>query len=42
VPVLGKRGKLIGVLDVDSTKLGRFDDVDKYWLEKMMKEFFAS
>ena len=29
-------GQIIGVLDVDSTKLSIFDDIDSLWLEKIV------
>ena len=31
-----KNEKVVAVLDVDSEKLSNFDDVDKYWLEKIV------
>lgn len=40
VPIVNKKGQLLGVFDVDSTELGSFDEVDKVWLEKMMQYFF--
>ncbi|MFC4348118.1 GAF domain-containing protein [Kordiimonas lipolytica] len=42
VPVRDKTGKLIAVLDVDSTKYGSFDEVDKQHLESLMADLFAA
>jgi GAF domain-containing protein len=36
VPVLDARGELIAVLDVDSTLLDAFDEVDQRWLEHLV------
>jgi L-methionine (R)-S-oxide reductase len=36
VPLRDKKGKIIGVLDVDSKELGSFDEVDAEWLEKIV------
>ncbi|MFH1290859.1 MAG: GAF domain-containing protein [Nanoarchaeota archaeon] len=36
VPIKDKRGMVIGVLDVDSTQLNAFDDIDKKYLEELM------
>ncbi|MDA8708480.1 GAF domain-containing protein [Hellea sp.] len=41
VPVFDKDGKLAAVLDVDSTKLGSFDEVDKAALEAICKTLLA-
>jgi GAF domain-containing protein len=38
VPII-VRGKLWGVLDIDSPSLSRFDDVDKTALEKVIDKF---
>lgn len=35
VPVHNLDGDVIAVLDIDSDRLNTFDDVDKYWLEKI-------
>jgi L-methionine (R)-S-oxide reductase len=35
IPVVDKGGNIIGVLDIDSTKPGRFDRTDAAWLEKI-------
>lgn len=37
VPMIGRDGKVIGVLDIDSTSMATFDDVDKYYLEKLCR-----
>ena len=34
IPLIGENDMVIAVLDVDSTELGAFDDVDKDFLEK--------
>jgi L-methionine (R)-S-oxide reductase len=36
VPLRNKIGKVIGVLDVDSKELNTFDEIDAYWLEKIV------
>jgi GAF domain-containing protein len=36
VPIKDIDGKIIGVLDVDSKEHGSFDEVDGYWLEKIL------
>lgn len=41
VPVIGRGGELIAVLDIDSTVAGTFDDEDRIALERMMR-WFAS
>lgn len=35
VPLI-HRGKVVGVLDVDSDEYGSFDDTDREWLEKLV------
>lgn len=40
VPVYDKAKELIAVFDVDSTKFSTFDEVDKLWLEKILKTVF--
>jgi L-methionine (R)-S-oxide reductase len=35
VPVLGKKGEVLAVLDVDSNELNAFDAVDQHWLESI-------
>ena len=41
VPVVDKEGHLIAVFDVDSEAKGAFDEVDKRWLETILKREFA-
>jgi len=40
VPLI-KDGRLLGVLDLDSPKLGRFDAVDQAGLERLIEVFVA-
>jgi GAF domain-containing protein len=42
VPVFDATGRLIAVLDVDSTQHAAFDEVDAAWLERIVAETFAS
>ena len=35
VPVFGPEGKVIAVLDIDSTQLSTFDDTDRQYLEQI-------
>lgn len=42
VPVRDCEGRLIAVLDVDSDRPAAFDDVDQVWLERIIRETFAS
>lgn len=42
VPVLNPNGKLIAVFDVDSTEIGSFDEVDKRYLEQIVKLHFQT
>ena len=37
VPLFNKDNQVWGVLDVDSRKFGAFSEVDKEWLEKIIK-----
>jgi GAF domain-containing protein len=37
VPLSDRSGKIIGVLDVDSTEFNNFDQVDAVWLEKIIQ-----
>ena len=37
VPVHGPDGAVTAVLDIDSDRLATFDDIDKEWLEKIVK-----
>ncbi|HJU66170.1 MAG TPA: GAF domain-containing protein [Gemmatimonadaceae bacterium] len=39
VPVFGRRGRLIAVLDIDSAELNAFDDEDRRGLEKLVRWF---
>ena len=36
VPYRGPDGEVAGVLDVDSTRVGAFDEVDAHWLERVV------
>lgn len=36
VPFRDKQGNVIGVLDIDSKELNTFDEVDVFWLEKII------
>ncbi len=40
VPVIDKKGNLLGVFDVDSLHTNAFEKTDKEWLEKIMQYFF--
>jgi L-methionine (R)-S-oxide reductase len=37
VPIRDKNGEIIGVLDVDSSEKGSFDETDRIWLGKVVK-----
>jgi len=39
VPVTGRSGSLIAVLDIDSDRIGTFDDEDRLGLERLMRWF---
>ena len=39
VPVRSAEGEIIAVLDIDSKNLATFDEVDKQWLEEIVKVF---
>lgn len=41
VPVFDAAGALIAVLDVDSTELAAFDEVDVEWLEAILRNSFT-
>ena len=41
VPVHDQAGKLIAVLDVDSTELSSFDEVDQKYLEQIIQTVFG-
>ncbi len=36
VPLKNREGKIIGVLDVDSSQKNSFSETDAYWLEKIL------
>jgi len=40
-PVFNSRGEVIAVFDVDSDQLGSFDEKDKVWVEKILREVFT-
>jgi len=42
VPVFNNKKELIAVFDVDSTELESFDEIDKKYLEKILKTHFSS
>lgn len=42
VPVFDAQDQLIAVLDVDSTELAAFDEIDVEWLEKILRDTFAA
>lgn len=42
VPVFNTKNDLIAVFDVDSTEVGSFDEIDKKYLEQIMKKQFSS
>jgi len=37
IPINNKNNEIIGVLDVDSVGLNSFDEVDAFWLEKIVE-----
>lgn len=41
VPVFGRAGELIAVLDVDSDRPAAFDALDAEWLERILAQTFA-
>jgi L-methionine (R)-S-oxide reductase len=41
VPVVDREGRLIAVFDADSEAPAAFDDVDREWLERILKRVFA-
>jgi len=41
VPVIGEGGRLLAVLDVDSTELAAFDETDAEWLERILTQAFG-
>ncbi|MBP8156125.1 MAG: GAF domain-containing protein [Leadbetterella sp.] len=42
VPVFNSKGEICGVLDVDSDLLNDFSELDKIWLEKLLKVLGAN
>ena len=42
LPVFNKQQQLIAVFDVDSLQVGSFDEVDKFYLNSILKTHFAS
>ena len=42
VPVYTKDGRVAGVLDIDSTSLGTFDDTDRQYLEQLCQLLTAN
>ena len=42
VPVLNAEGRLIAVFDVDSDVPAAFDEIDRAWLERILREIFAT
>ena len=41
VPVFDQQGQLIAVFDVDSSAKNSFDEVDQYYLEKLLRKQFT-
>jgi GAF domain-containing protein len=41
VPLFNSKNEICGVLDVDSDLLNDFSEVDKVWLEKLLKVLSA-
>ncbi|TQS34310.1 hypothetical protein Golomagni_05312 [Golovinomyces magnicellulatus] len=37
IPIFGKNNEVVAVIDIDSKEKMSFDDVDKFWLEKLAK-----
>lgn len=42
VPLLDQEGKLVGVLDVDSSSKSSFDEIDALWLERIVRLVYSS
>ncbi len=42
VPVIDAAGRLVGVLDVDSTEPAAFDETDAAWLERIVAAAFGT
>ena len=40
VPVFSASGEIKAVLDIDSRELGTFDEIDKEWLEEIVKVIY--
>ena len=40
VPVFSASGEIKGVLDIDSRELGTIDEIDKEWLEEIVKVIY--
>ncbi|NQU35801.1 MAG: GAF domain-containing protein [Bacteroidetes bacterium] len=36
IPIINSENEIIGVMDVDSSELNSFDDIDAQWLEKIV------
>lgn len=36
IPIRDRNGKVAAVLDIDSQNLNHFDEIDAYWLEKIL------
>lgn len=41
VPVMDKENNLLAVFDVDSTEKGSFDEIDRIYLEKILRQHFS-
>lgn len=41
VPIIGRGGRLLGVLDVDSAEPAAFDDIDAEWLGRILRQSFG-
>lgn len=41
MPVFDRAGMVIAVLDVDSEELGSFDQIDRKWLEMILRDVFS-
>lgn len=41
VPVVNRAGRLLGVLDIDSTAFAAFDETDALWLKRILDASFA-
>lgn len=42
IPVRDSSGKVVAVLDVDSAQVDSFDDTDRTYLEKIVKQVFST